>query len=46
MQIIPHPQTGFIPHPPAVIPGIPGVHPYPLIIRKEAEPVFIDVDGH
>ncbi|KAE9381811.1 hypothetical protein N431DRAFT_440629 [Stipitochalara longipes BDJ] len=28
-------QAGFIHHPPAIIPGIPGVHQYPLIVRKE-----------
>jgi hypothetical protein len=50
MQIIPYPQTGFIPHPPAMIPGIPGLHPYPLIVRKEGSgsppaPVFVDLEG-
>jgi len=47
MQIVPSTQTGFIPHPPAIIPGIPGVHQYPLIVRKEGDgpppqPVFVD----
>ncbi|PMD31192.1 hypothetical protein L207DRAFT_519466 [Hyaloscypha variabilis F] len=40
-------QVGFVPHPPAILPGIPGVHHYPLIVRKEGdgpppEPVFVD----
>ena len=47
MQIVPSTQAGFIPHPPAIIPGIPGVHQYPLIVRKEGDgpppqPVFVD----
>ncbi|PMD51680.1 uncharacterized protein K444DRAFT_636946 [Hyaloscypha bicolor E] len=47
MQIVHSTQAGFIPHPPAIIPGISGVHQYPLIVRKEGDgpppqPVFID----
>jgi len=47
MIIIPAPtQAGFVPHPPAIIPGIPGVHQYPLFVRKEGQgppllPIFV-----
>jgi hypothetical protein len=47
MAIIPAPtQAGFIPHPPATIPRILGVHQYPLFVSKEGEgppplPVFL-----
>lgn len=34
----------LIPYPPALISGTPDIHPYPLIVSKEAEPVFVDVD--
>jgi len=49
MQIIPYPPNGFMPHPPAMIPGIPGIHTYPLIVRKEGSgpppaPVFVDLE--
>jgi hypothetical protein len=47
MRIIPAPtQAGFVPHPPTIIPGIPGVHQYPLFVSKEGEgppplPIFV-----
>jgi hypothetical protein len=51
ITIIPAPtQAGFVPHPLVIIPGIPGVHQYPLFVRKRGDgpplllPVF--VGGH